>query len=74
MNALDRLQRTIDRRCDNYDFPRNVARRKALRLYYMLARRNPGIVSFQRKAIQLQRCHRLAAGFFEPVTRADMAR
>lgn len=39
--TLARLQASIDRRCDAEDFPPSTARRKAIRLYDILARRAP---------------------------------
>lgn len=69
--TLLRLQQTIDRRCESYDFPASTARRKARRLYYILVNHNPRGAALRNASIKLQRCHSAAATFFESITVRD---
>lgn len=66
--TLSRLEATIDRRCDALNFPPSTARRKAIRLYDILARRAP---KAKRRAFTTARWAMCktpkGARFFEPI-------
>lgn len=68
-NALARLQRTVDRRCDANDFPLAVCKRKARRLYYIVTKLNPGKQALRTRREKLNRHNRVAATLFEPITK-----